>query len=650
MNTGHQHPGPRACKPTAIRSILTLCMTLCLVVITSCAQEKPPSELVTPDQAPNPLPNYLHGTIRYEADLIGYNPTLVQGYGLVVGLDSTGSSDTPVAIRAIIEAEAAKMQHGSSIDDSEKINTQQLLNSEDTAVVLVEGIVPPGAPKETSFDLHVAALPSTSTTSLAGGRLWTTRLTVGVARAVGPQARSAALAKGEVFINPFAGKTPSSSLGTDPTENASTSVEPRVGRILNGGFTTINQPLIIQLRTASYSRSRAVTNAVNKRFPQEPGQRYATATPLPQQTDERISIVVPPSFIDHPDEFVKILMHTQIYSRDNERAALSLLRWLRNNPLDAPDITWCWIAIGRAAVPVVQQLYNDSEIVLRLAALKSGAILNDPLTVSHLIEIAENPDNQIRLDAIALLGRMEHNIRVSAAMRQLLEDPRADIRLAAYDSMLKTNDPLVRRVPIGRFTGFDLYTVPSDYPMIYVTQQKKPQLTVFGRNLLINRPILVTAWADRFILVGEMDETAEEKKASPLRLYYRDARTNEEFTKEPEPDLIEFIKTLANDAGRNNKGPGLGMVYSEVVSLLHTMYEQKAITAPIVLEQDRILAALMRSRRMEVPTERPISEMNQSTPSNTNDYLESDQLNAPDQETGGTIEPPPTDRPVTNRP
>jgi hypothetical protein len=51
------------------------------------------------------------------------------------------------------------------------MSPQQLLNSSDTAVVIVEGVIPPGAPKGSKFDVRVTVAPGTSTVSLEGGRL-----------------------------------------------------------------------------------------------------------------------------------------------------------------------------------------------------------------------------------------------------------------------------------------------------------------------------------------------------------------------------------------------------------------------------------------------------------------------------------------------
>src|SRR5690606_18680142 len=112
--------------------------------------------------------------------------------------------DTPVPIRAEIEREAQKMLETTRVSDSETLGLQALLDSPDTAVVLVEATIPPGAPKGTRVDVRVGALPTTSTTSLEGGRLWTTRLKRGLATPMKPETRAVALAKGDVFVNPFA--------------------------------------------------------------------------------------------------------------------------------------------------------------------------------------------------------------------------------------------------------------------------------------------------------------------------------------------------------------------------------------------------------------------------------------------------------------
>ena len=96
-----------------------------------------------------------------------------------------------------------------------------------------------------------------------------------------------ATAKGDVFINPFAdtartgaNRMPGELDDEDERDDQPAPrvrVETRMGRVMSGGRTLEAMPLVLQLRTPSYSRSRALVDAINSRFHMEPGQRSPTA-------------------------------------------------------------------------------------------------------------------------------------------------------------------------------------------------------------------------------------------------------------------------------------------------------------------------------------------------------------------------------------
>ena len=117
----------------------------------------------------------MRGTVASETSLVGFDPVVVRGYGIVVGLRDTGSRQMPSDVRAFLSQELAKRGFGSGAPGSPKMTPQQLLNSSDSAVVIVEGVIPPGAPKGSRFDIRVTTAPGTSTTSLEGGRLLVAR-------------------------------------------------------------------------------------------------------------------------------------------------------------------------------------------------------------------------------------------------------------------------------------------------------------------------------------------------------------------------------------------------------------------------------------------------------------------------------------------
>ncbi len=586
-----------------ISTLLLIC-TLCTA--SSCAEKEPPPEIIRPDAAPNPLPRFLRGTMRYEADLRGYGPAVVQGYGLVVDLDGTGSSDVPITIRGLLERDVAPMLTDPKVSDDGNLNFETLLNSPNTAVVYIEGIVPPGATKGSHIDLVVRALPSTSTTSIEGGKLWTSYLRLGESVGGGSQLDIMAKGKGEIFINPFAKVLDTPTPTTDPDDPDALPkaprpvvVEHRIGRVLNGGILTANMRLMLELRIPSFGRSRIMTNAINSRFPQEIRQAKPTAVPVVGQSDERIMITVPPSWSDKTSDFVEILMHTPLSPMGLESRANALVRWLKENPADAQAVTWCWVAIGPKSIPMIKELYTYSETVPRLAAMKAGAKLGDPIVVAPLTSLANNSYNPLRIAAVELLGDMPYGARIGTTLRELINDPDQRVRIAAFESMYTQNDAIIRHIPVRQDATFKLIHVNCDYPMVYVRQQSEPMIVVFGNQLEIKRPLLVSAWGGRLMVANE---TGTE---DPLRVFYQLPRTNEAKQYDRNADIVDFIRFLARLEGYNPAGPGLGFTYAQTIGALYAFHANNALEGPLVLEHDTILAAIQATNKQNRPDIRP---------------------------------------------
>jgi flagellar basal body P-ring protein FlgI len=166
----------------------------------------------------------MRGTIAGEAVLLGFNDTVVRGYGLVVGLKGTGSRAMPVEVRALLLREIGQRKQFDPLLSPNGSNAR-LLDTDDVSAVIIEGIIPPGAVAGTRFDVRVYAAPGTSTTSIEGGRLWMTDLRPGVLMTGAQQPFAIAEAGGPIFINPF---STSVAAGADAVDRLS-------GRILDGG-------------------------------------------------------------------------------------------------------------------------------------------------------------------------------------------------------------------------------------------------------------------------------------------------------------------------------------------------------------------------------------------------------------------------------
>ena len=192
-------------------SALLAALTLGLTALSACSGGEKRQVEARPDITPRAVPEPLRGTIGSLAQSSAGEPILVSGFGLVVGLNGTGGGLLDERIAATLEREMALMEiglagdvDGTSLEDPLRQRPKtpgELLRDKNVAVVLVQAVLPRGAPSDFQFDAYMQAM---NATSLEGGRLWTTKLRLGPVGVFGAvQTREVAEARGELFINPF---------------------------------------------------------------------------------------------------------------------------------------------------------------------------------------------------------------------------------------------------------------------------------------------------------------------------------------------------------------------------------------------------------------------------------------------------------------
>jgi hypothetical protein len=232
----------------------------------------------------------------------------------------------------------------------------------------------------------------------------------------------------------------------------------------------------------------------------------------------------------------------------------------------------------------------------RGAALRAGAHLNDARVVPHLIDMANTASTDGRLEAIHLLGEMSMNPRIDVALRELLDAPNTEIRLSAYEALEKRRDPWINRHIVGR--NFYVDVVPSDVPMIYITQSGDPRIVLFGDDLAVDTPATLAAWSNRFMLKSDTGD-------SKVEVYYRDENAQAGAINLVERDLSKFIRFLGQKSSAEDPQPGLGMTYAQTVGALHQIWRNGLIQADFRAEQDRILAAILDTETTMNPESRP---------------------------------------------
>lgn len=560
------------------------------------------TEDAPPEQDPGPTytgPVYLRGTVGSLARVRGFQPLPVAGYGLVVNLRGTGSSEVPSGLQEFMLNHLRRIGVGQS--DSPLPNTppEEVLNSSNTAVVLVQGLIPPGASRGGRFDLLVTAA-DTQTTSLAGGSLWPVDLSIG-GRNPGVDTRRLARGEGPIYLDPL-GKRSAEGGGIirgatrdQPDEDRGGYPETREGFarqavVLAGGRVVENRNLELILNQASYRRARLIERRINERYPAAPDDKRPTAV---AQSDSRIRLHIPQRWQNKPGELLRLIEHLYLDRSSGfvPYQARSLANVLRERPEEVERITLAWRSLGPNAVPDLRDLYREENLSLRLAALRAGAFLNDERAGMVLGEMTNHRDPSVRVRVTQALLHLPRSLRVARTLAELLDDEHTDVRLAAYEAMAAINDPMIDRVPVGnQQLKFILDRVPSETPLIYVNAERRPRLAVFDPGIVFDQTMLTRLWDNRLML-------RVEDPGDPLKVFYQKPGRVEGETYHLRPDLATLIFFLAHEPTDRLPQPGLGMSYSEVVNIVHELCGRGVIDAPFEAQRNALATRVGQASR-----------------------------------------------------
>lgn len=599
-------------KTWRVGLILMVCATLI-----ACGGQKGRVRTVKPN-LPDVAP-ILRGTIGSETKIRRALPTILSGYGLVVGLDGTGGTSVPERVAATMERELAirgvgrqGMFEGTLLEGR---SPQDVLRDPDVAVVVVEAAVPLASPEGMTFDVRVRALAGSTTRSLEGGRLWTTKMQAGPPAVVGgPQTREVAEASGDLYINPFA----------DADGEGTGDANPRVGRILGGGRMTKPLSLEILMANPLHARARAIARAVNQRFPNGPKGPGTTARGV---SDAVVEVSVPIEFRDRFYEFIELVRHLPINPDFPEENARRYVRALQQGSELTTELSWALRALGEPAIPFVRDLYEDPRVEVRMAALRAGANLNDPRAGLFLREMAAEPGPE-RSEAISLLGAVDGRPNIDETLRRIIStESRLELRVAAYESLarravrarLKTllqwrerggaeaserelSRIAERSIPAGMVQGitriplserFVVDVVPFGEPLVYVTQQGNPTIVIFGEDPSVERPAYLSVWGGDLLVVAEPD-------SEDVRVRFRDEQTGWVVQESVDESLVDIVRFFAREQTPEQPEPGLRMTYSDLVGALFAIHEADGTAAGFATEGDRLLASLLSAAAADV--------------------------------------------------
>jgi len=522
-----------------------LIVVISMLLLVGCGEsQKRKKKKIEPAQ-----PLQLDRTIGDLAEVVAFNPIPVKGIGLVVGLAGTGSAECPPATRDYLRQYIL-----AQVGQQKTVNPDMMINSIDTAIVLVEGLIPAGAVKQEAFDVRVTALGGTQTTSLADGRLYTTELKlVGRIEEVLTASKTLALAAGPIYIDNIAEPKP----------------DPRIGYILGGGKATQDYQLLLAIFKPDFRTAAAIRNRINERF----GRDTATAT-----SENSIFLNLPDEFKDRKQRFIELVR--SLYISTTAVAEDRQIYWLTQKLQTEPEkekYETGLEALGKPAVTKLLPLLESDDAQTRFSAARCLLNIGDNRALKYLRDFAQDTTSSLRIPAIKAIGDTSEKQDIIAIMNRLVRDDDFNVRYIAYKYLAEFDDASIVRTAIAQDFYID-QVIQLASKTVYVSRKDEPRIVLFGAPIDCEKDIFIESDDGQIIINALPDEKrisimrknpVTGELMGPLKTSYR---------------LADVIKTLGDEPAPEDEKqrPGLGAPYSQIVELLKKMCEKGAVKAEFI--------------------------------------------------------------------
>ncbi|HOQ04258.1 MAG TPA: flagellar basal body P-ring protein FlgI [Anaerohalosphaeraceae bacterium] len=507
------------------------------VFLFSCATEQKPA-------LPLEQPVDLNKTIGNLADLYQFNAIEVRGFGIAAGLNGTGSSECPPALRAELEKYIRQQ-----LPKTGGLSPRQFIDSPNTAVVEINGTIPRLAEKKETFDLLVFPIDRT-TASLDGGYVYTAPLKERSTFVRYDQyAKTFASAHGQLFRNKL------------DQENASN------WYLLGGGTVENEAALSLVLREPSFQAVNVIRNRLNERF----GPDTATAV-----SSSEISLKIPPRYREQKERFLSMVHKFYLM---NEEAAVKrhiegLLEKLKKET-DKTDAEIGLEAVGKRVLNRLAPLLGSADDKIRFHAARCMLNLGDEEALSVMEAFSKDTNNPYCLAALETIGLTVRPRKSEPILLRAASSDLPDVRLTAYRQLERIQSSSISRNLIADSFVVDRVFC-SGRPLIYVFRSEAPKIVLFGSPIHCKPDVFLQSENTGILLNAK----PEDKMIAVSRRHPNRPRLIGPIYSNRE--LSALIRTLGESADPSDnpkKQPGLAVPYQDIILLLKQLAENKMVDA-----------------------------------------------------------------------
>jgi hypothetical protein len=518
-----------------------------------------------------PPPPKVEETISSVANIVGRDID-VEGVGLVINLDDTGSDPAPSQSREKLLADMKK---------ADIPHPERILRSPTVSMVIIRAKFPSGVTTEDKFDVDIELPPASTTTSLAGGWLLST-----------PLAFRASTAEGDKD-----GKVLAYAMGPVMTGNAAKPDNLKVGRVLGGGRGKEDSPYALYIKETRRSgkTSKLIESVIQQRFHQSEGNdRKGMAL---AKTDFQLFLKVPKNYHHNQTRYHQVIKLLPLVDNPQLREQ-RIANWGKDllDPKKAGVAALKLEGIGPGAGNVLKAALESKDETVRFFAAEALAYLNDGAGSKVLYETVKNKP-EFRAFALKAMAAMDQSSCL-LKLRALMNEPEYEVRYGAFNALrtLDPADPFLgkvgvmddpkeedaldhlafqisdtpKRKPRPRpDEPFALYVVDCEGPpMVHISRNMRCEIVVFGKNQKLLPPVVLGAGGPILLNASDGDGQVQISKITSKNLDAVSNRVNSPL------ELAEVIRRMAN----------LGASYPEIAAVLNSAAAQKNLPGPYVVD------------------------------------------------------------------
>lgn len=490
----------------------------------------------------------------------GLEPIVLEGVGLVRNLSGTGGDPAPSHYRSLLLEDLKKQNYRSP---------HAILESPDTALVIVRSYLAPTAKKGDRLDIEVRIPESANATSLVGGELMEVRLS------------DKAIVNGELKAGwEYArGRGPVLTAGLA----ASSATDPallRKGRVLSGAVVIKEREVTLLLKNEfrSFRNAKRVEEAIGRRF--HHFDEHGIKKPLAKaMTDQKLVLSVHPRYKDNFPRYLQVIRHMAFREEPVQlRVRMTRLQHDLLIPETASTSAYQLEAIGNEAIPILKKGLLAPTLECRFHSAMALAYLGDSSGLPALVESAKK-ERAFRVFALAGIAVTE-DAEAHLELREMMSEKSDESRYGAFRALwtMDKNDPFIRGERLGIHENdpnldheYKLHVLKtSGPPLVHVTLRTRPEIVIFGADQEFQPPMYASAGKNIMVTAQPGATTVS---LARFEVGKQDQR------KEVSLKVADVIRA-AND---------LGATYPDILQLLADTSRQKNL--PTELGVDKLPAA-----------------------------------------------------------